>query len=228
MLLNKIKKSVWPTLLLLAACSSNADLNTTETDKNESIITKEQTEAAEKQKIANTLTELETKDSIKPASAKTAEKLTGFDKDSALMRIAFQQQANAMNRAYMAADYNAYVNYILPSLVKKQGGKAALISKLGSEQKANPLNFEYIKSGPIDDLGEVIDEKENSSGWYCLMPHKSAINTNGNIAQARGYMIGYSPDKKNFYFIDISRIPDEKVFFILPDLQYIFPQLPKR
>jgi hypothetical protein len=46
--------------------------------------------------------------------------------------------------------------------------------------------------------------------------------------RAEGYLVGYSPDMEKCYFVDITRIPDEKVFYLMPDLKYIYERLPKR
>ena len=166
-------------------------------------------------------------DSIVPIPKEQLAGLTGFKKDSLLMRIKFQEEVNAMNRVFKNSDFNAFVKFMHPAIVKKQG-ESSLIADLKEDRKRHPMNFKSIVSGPLLDVADVIDEKGNSSGWYCLLPHQTTILQDGQDMRADGYLVGYSPDMKKCYFVDITRIPDEKVFYLMPDLKYIYERLPKR
>lgn len=166
-------------------------------------------------------------DSIIPIPREQLASLTGFKKDSVLMRIKFQEEVNAMNRAFKNSDFNAFVEFMHPAIVKKQG-KSTLIADLKEDRKCHPMLFKSIISGPLIDVADVIDEKGRSSGWYCLLPHQTTIVQDGRDLRADGYLVGYSPDMKKCYFVDITRIPDEKVFYLMPDLKYIYERLPKR
>lgn len=167
-------------------------------------------------------------DSVKAEDPKLAEKLTGFDKDSLLMRIQFQNAANRMGEAYKIGDINNYLSFMLPGLVKAAGGIQKLKAKYESEMKTNHSRFERILSGPVSELGEVLDEKGKSAGWYCLMPQLITFNQNGRTLQAEGYLVGYSPNANHCYFVDISNMPEEKVYNLMPDLYHIVPELPRR
>ena len=166
-------------------------------------------------------------DSIIPIPKEQLAGLTGFKKDSLLMRIKFQEEVNAMNRVFKNSDFKTFVKFMHPAIVKKQG-KSALIADLKEDRKRHPMNFKSIISGPLLDVADVIDEKGNSSGWYCLLPHRTTIVKDGQDMRAEGYLVGYSPDMEKCYFVDITRIPDEKVFYLMPDLKYIYERLPKR
>jgi hypothetical protein len=197
----------------------------------EDINAKELLEEAEKKdaaELANPSMEYVGKDSVAPISRTQLKGLTGFEKDSLEMRILFQEKVNAMNTDYRTSRFLSYANYILPAILKKQGGAKKLQEKMTTDALQNPLNFVFVKSGPVKDLGEVVDEKGHSSGWYCLMPHHRAINNNGQQMEARGYFIGYSPNKKDCYFVDITSKTDEQVNYLMPDLQYVIPKLPRR
>jgi hypothetical protein len=215
------------TLLWLAPLLAMACGNEPKDDINSKDLL-EQAEQKQAQEGANPSMEYITADSVAPISRTQLKGLTGFERDSLEMRILFQEKVNAMNTDFKAQNYLSYSKYILPAILKKQGGSSALNEKLKTDAAQNPLNYKFIKSGPVKDLGEVVDEKGNSSGWYCLMPHHRAINNNGQQMEARGYFIGYSPNKKDCYFVDITGKSDEKVFFLMPDLQYIMPKLPRR
>jgi len=133
-----------------------------------------------------------------------------------------------MNAAFKNSDFKTYAKFVLPGLVKKQKGMANVVANLEKDNKKNPLNFTRIVSGPIIDVADVIDQKGKSSGWYCILPHSSSINQNGKEMRADGYLVGYSPDMKECYFVDITRSPDEKVFQLLPDLKFIYERIPRK
>ena len=214
-------------LIAISACAPNEDSN----DADEVIDTQNgeaqsDTKPDRSGKI-NPNAEFVTRDSVKPIDKKVLEGLKGFKKDSVQMRIKFQEEVNKMNLAFKNLDFQTYVKYIHPGVLKKQGGAKSAIASLQKANQNNPMQWKSIVSGPLIDVADVVDEKDKSSGWYCVLPHKSTVVQNGQEMQANGHLVGYSPDMKRCYFIDITRASDEKVFQLMPDLKFIYDRLPR-
>ena len=166
-------------------------------------------------------------DSIVPEDPKKAEQLSGFERDSFLMRIRFQKAANDMMDAYKKGDLDRFVGYILPSVIKAMGGAEKQKEKYKLMMKERP-KFDKLLTGPVSVLGEVEDLKGKSAGWYCLMPQLSTITENGKKIQIEGMFAGHSPDGKKCYFVEITSMPDNMVFYLMPDLYHVVPELPQR
>lgn len=166
-------------------------------------------------------------DSIVPEDPKKGEQLVGFQKDSFLMRIRFQKAANDMMDAYKKGDLDRFLGYILPSVIKAMGGPEKQKEKYAVMMKERP-KFDKLLTGPVSVLDEVEDLKGKSAGWYCLMPQLSTITENGKKFQIEGLFVGHSPDGQKCYFVEITSMPDHMVFYLMPDLYHVVPELPVR
>ncbi len=207
-------------LSILAGCKNGCGEKTVKADAVDTgaaVVNSENPTVADRMKM----------DSIAPEDPKKAEQMSGYEKDSFLMRIRFQKAANDMMDAYKKGDLDRFIGYILPSMIKAMGGAEKQKEKYAVMMKERP-KFDKLLTGPVSALGEVEDLKGKSAGWYCLMPQLSTITENGKKVQIEGMFAGHSPDGLKCYFVEITSMPDNMVFYLMPDLYHVAPELPVR
>lgn len=150
-------------------------------------------------------------------------------KDSLKVAIAFQKVANDMGRAYVAGDAKGYLKYVLPSLMQLQANKMGSMEKVIERYEAlidqDQGKIKKILTGPSYLLGEIINDKKQSAGWYCLMPTRTFENS-GEVRE--GWLAGMTLDKgEHVFYLDITQVPSDKVFTLMPDLKYLTDELPE-
>ncbi|MBL7811611.1 MAG: hypothetical protein JNL57_05265 [Bacteroidetes bacterium] len=202
---------IYPSLLLLmlAACQPNTGTKT----------------SADTAKTAGTNTPA---DSIAPASLKdTSLLLTAYAKDSLFISIGFQRAVNAMSLAYRDGNLATYISYLHPSVVKIYGGKDSTLARMKRRDAVNPVKFTRILSGPAKKVEAALDKDGFAHGWYCLMPVRSYRMENGKEVMDIRWLGGQTLDRgKTCHFIDITNVPNNDIYHILPDMRFVLEEEP--
>lgn len=148
-------------------------------------------------------------------------KLESLSVDSLKMCAAFQTAANEFTTGYKNKDAKIYVKYSHPAIVKMNGGIDNFIAKVGPFMKLDTFKFAKMITGPVARVEPAVDQKGKVAGWYCLMPVRRWINNNPKDFRVQ-WLAGQTLNMgKEIYFIDITGIPKEKIYQLIPDFHYV-------
>lgn len=148
-------------------------------------------------------------------------KMESFSVDSIKMCAAFQTAANEFTTGYKMKNVPIYAKYLHPSIVKMNGGLEAFKSKIKTYIAQDTMRFSKMLTGPVKRVEAAIDPKGNVTGWYCLMPVRRWPLYSKKEIKVQ-WLAGQSLDHgKNIYFIDITGVPKEKIYQIMPDYHFL-------
>ena len=148
--------------------------------------------------------------------------LESFSVDSLKMCVAFQTAANEFTTGYKMKNVPIYAKYLHPSIVKMNGGIDAFKSKIKTYIAQDTMQFSKMITGPLKRVEAAIDPKGNVTGWYCLMPVRRWPMFGNKREIKVQWLAGQSLDHgKNIYFIDITGVPKEKIYQIMPDYHFL-------
>ena len=148
-------------------------------------------------------------------------KMESFSVDSLKMCVAFQIAANEFTTGYKMKNVPIYAKYLHPSIVKMNGGLESFKSKIKTYIAQDTIQFSKMITGPVKRVEAAIDPKGKVTGWYCLMPvRRWPLYTRKEIKVQ--WLAGQSLDHgRNIYFIDITGVPKEKIYQIMPDYHFL-------
>ena len=120
--------------------------------------------------------------------------------DTALIKTNIEAAAQKMGDLFIAKDYNAYIKYIHPNIIKQQGGNAkmkATLLKTIQEMEESDLMFNKISFG---DITKVVMK---GISYQAVIPQILDLKTEKGILKVTSYLVAFSNDKgKTWYFID--------------------------
>lgn len=147
--------------------------------------------------------------------------LESLSVDSLKMCAAFQTAANEFTTGYKNKDAKIYVKYSHPAIVKMNGGMDKFIAKVGPFMKLDTFKFAKMITGPVKRVEPAVDPKGKVAGWYCLMPVRRWITNNPKDFRVQ-WLAGQTLNMgKDIYFIDITGIPKEKIYQLIPDFHFV-------
>jgi len=149
-------------------------------------------------------------------------KLASFSVDSLKMCAAFQTAANEFTTGYKLKNVATYAKYSHPTIIKMNGGVEQFKKRMSELVKLDTLKFGKMLTGPVKRVEAAIDPKGNVTGWYCLMPvQRWPMNGKNNEIKVQ-WLAGQSLDHgKTIYFVDITGIPKEKIYQLMPDYHFL-------
>jgi len=148
-------------------------------------------------------------------------RLASLSVDSLKMCAAFQTAANEFTTGYKNKDAKIYVKYSHPAIVKMNGGMDKFMAKVAPFLKLDTFKFAKMITGPLARVEAAIDPKGKVSGWYCLMPVRRWITNDPKDFRVQ-WLAGQTLNMgKGIYFIDITGIPKEKIYQLLPDFHFV-------
>lgn len=147
--------------------------------------------------------------------------LNAFSVDSLKMVNTFQAAANEFTTGFKRKNADIYVKYMLPSLVKMSGGKEKFLKRMKSQFNSDTIKYSKMISGPVRRVEAAIDPKGNVTGWYCLMPVRSWVQGAKEDDCRLQWLAGQSLDGKTIYFFDITGIPKEMIYRVIPDFHFL-------
>lgn len=149
-------------------------------------------------------------------------KMESFSVDSLKMCANFQTAANEFTTGYKLKNVAIYAKYLHPSIVSMNGGIEKFKQKLVNYVKQDTAQYKKMVTGPVKRVEAAIDPKGNVTGWYCLMPvQRWPLYGNKNEIKVQ-WLAGQSLDHgQHIYFIDITGIPKEKIYQIMPDFHFL-------
>ena len=149
--------------------------------------------------------------------------LTASELDSFRIRRAFQISAKNFNDAFRRGNFDEFLNYLHPSIVAANGGRAAFKGRLQEIYNANDTAlYRQTLIGPVSQMIGVRDPKGNLTGWYCTMPVRRWLKEAPDQEFQLQWLGGQTVNAgKNCYFIDITQIEKEKIYQIMPDFRFL-------
>lgn len=149
-------------------------------------------------------------------------KMESFSVDSLKMCASFQTAANEFTTGYKLKNVAIYAKYLHPSIVNMNGGIEKFKQKLVSYVKQDTAQYRKMVTGPVKRVEAAIDPRGKVTGWYCLMPvQRWPLYGNKNEIKVQ-WLAGQSLDHgQHIYFIDITGIPKEKIYQIMPDFHFL-------
>lgn len=149
-------------------------------------------------------------------------RLASFSVDSLKMCVAFQTAANEFTTGYKLKNIATYAKYSHPTIVKMNGGLESFKRRMSELVKSDTQKFAKMLTGPVKRVEAAIDPKGNITGWYCLMPVQRWPMKGKNNEIKVQWLAGQSLDRgKTIYFVDITGIPQEKIYQLMPDYHYL-------
>lgn len=148
-------------------------------------------------------------------------KMETLSVDSLKMCAAFQTAANEFTTGFKNKDIKVYAKYSHPAIIKMNGGMSQFLSKVGPFMKLDTFKFAKMVTGPVKRVEAAIDPKGNVAAWYCLMPVRRWLTNNPadfRVQWLAGQTLNFG---KDIYFIDITGIPKEKIFQLIPDFHFV-------
>jgi hypothetical protein len=145
--------------------------------------------------------------------------LSASELDSFRMRRAFQVSANEFTMGYDKGDWDAFLAHLHPSITNSNGGSTNFKQRLKEIKLQDTFKYERIVSGPVKSMMAMRDAKGNITGWYCLMPVRRWIKGRPETEFQLQWIAGQSLNNgKTVHFIDVTKVPKEKIAQIMPDL----------
>ena len=145
--------------------------------------------------------------------------LSASELDSFRMRRAFQVAANEFTMGYDKGDWDAFLAHLHPSITNSNGGSTNFKLRLKEIKLQDTFKYERIVSGPVKSMMAMRDAKGNITGWYCLMPVRRWIKGRPETEFQLQWIAGQSLNNgKTVHFIDVTKVPKEKIAQIMPDL----------
>jgi hypothetical protein len=145
--------------------------------------------------------------------------LSASELDSFRMRRAFQVAANEFTMGYDKGDWDAFLAHLHPSITNSNGGSTNFKQRLKEIKLQDTFKYERIVSGPVKSMMAMRDAKGNITGWYCLMPVRRWIKGRPETEFQLQWIAGQSLNNgKTVHFIDVTKVPKEKIAQIMPDL----------
>jgi hypothetical protein len=129
---------------------------------------------------------------------------------------AAKRDANAMNRAFLKGDFEAFARYTHPAMVKMAGSKKKLIEALQksiAELKSQGYQIISASAGAPLNMVNVGDELQ------AIVPQEQVIDVPAKHGELHGtsYMLGVSRDGgKTWTFINVDGMTREQVRQVLP------------
>lgn len=164
-----------------------------------------------------------TADSIIPPSLKDTAGMPEYNKDSLRMAIAFQRAANQLCGVLKNKDAEGYLKYTPPAVLKVFKGQTSLyLAKLREGFAAEAGTTDRIVAGPMKRVSAALDDQGYSHGWYCLMPVRRFVTTNGKRVMEMQWFGGQSLDEgRTCYFLNVTNIERNKILSLIPDLRFV-------
>lgn len=145
--------------------------------------------------------------------------LSATELDSFRMRRAFQVAANEFTMGYDKGDWDAFLAHLHPSITNSNGGSTNFKQRLKEIKLQDTFKYERIVSGPVKSMMAMRDSKGNITGWYCLMPVRRWLKGRPESEFQLQWIAGQSLNNgKTVHFIDVTKVPKEKIAQIMPDL----------
>jgi len=145
--------------------------------------------------------------------------LSATELDSFRMRRAFQVAANEFTMGYDKGDWDAFLAHLHPSITNSNGGSTNFKQRLKEIKLQDTFKYERIVSGPVKSMMAMRDSKGNITGWYCLMPVRRWLKGRPESEFQLQWIAGQSLNNgKTVHFIDVTKVPREKIAQIMPDL----------
>ncbi len=145
--------------------------------------------------------------------------LSATELDSFRMRRAFQVAANKFTMGYDKGDWDAFLAHLHPSITNSNGGSTNFKQRLKEIKLQDTFKYERIVSGPVKSMMAMRDSKGNITGWYCLMPVRRWLKGRPESEFQLQWIAGQSLNNgKTVHFIDVTKVPKEKIAQIMPDL----------
>lgn len=145
--------------------------------------------------------------------------LTANELDSFRMRRAFQVAANEFTMGYDQGNWDAFLAHLHPSIIQANGGSTNFKQKLKEIKLQDTFKYERIVSGPVKSMMAMRDSRGNITGWYCLMPVRRWLKGRPESEFQLQWIAGQSLNNgKTVHFIDVTKVPKEKIAQIMPDL----------
>ena len=126
------------------------------------------------------------------------------------------QHADSMRQCYIAQDYECFLKYSHPKVLKTMGGLGKALQRTREDYKA--LQEEGIL---VEDLKFGVPSKMINTGTelQCIIPQQIEMLMPAGRMTATTTLIAISEDNgKSWYFVDASR-------FDLPSMQRLLPSL---
>ncbi len=164
------------------------------------------------------------KDTVEVVDLKLVDtaKMESFSVDSLKIVAAFQTAANEFTTGYKMKNIPIYAKYLHPSIIKMNGGLEAFKKRLAMFIKEDTAQYKKMVTGPVKRVEAAIDPKGIITGWYCLMPVQRWPKFGNKNEVKVQWLAGQSLDHgKNIYFVDITGIPKEKIYQLMPDYHFL-------
>jgi hypothetical protein len=138
-----------------------------------------------------------------------------FVKLDSIQESSLSAQANKMAKAFINADYKAFVKYTYPKAVLMLGGEAKMIETLEKGlQEMNNQGF-YFKSVSI---GEHLEVAKAGNEVHTFVAQKLQMDVPNGTLIANSYLLAITKDNgKTWHFIDSSPLTKANIKELLPN-----------
>ncbi len=143
---------------------------------------------------------------------------TAHPADEASLKKAAKEGVEEANDALFKGDYETYVNYMHPELVKHFGGREKSITAMKAAMDGVKANGVSLTSSTI---GEPSDTVASGSELFTVVPFEFKIKSPEGRILVKSYLIGISSDQgKSWKYLDGKG--DPKL------IKKLMPNLPKK
>lgn len=143
--------------------------------------------------------------------------------DSLRVRKKFNESAQNFWDAYKDGNFDIYVRYLHPTIIRSLGGTAEFKRRAKAMKAQDPYEYDEVMVGPVDSMSSARNERGDITGWYCVMPIRRWVKGAPADQYQLQVLAGQTTDHgKNCVFADITNMPKEKILLLMPDMRFLF------
>ena len=143
--------------------------------------------------------------------------------DSLRVRKKFNQSAQAFWDAYVKNNFDIYVRYLHPTIIRSLGGTEEFKKRAQAMKSQDPYDYDEVMVGPVDSMSAARNERGDITGWYCILPIRRWVKGAPDDQYQLQVLAGQTTDHgKNCVFADITNTPKEKILLLMPDMRFLF------
>ncbi len=126
-----------------------------------------------------------------------------------------REQATRMGNALLAGDYDTFVSFVQPTLVKAVGGRQKMIATMAQTvQQSREKGVQVVSIA----FGEPTPIVKTKSQMQCTITQRLTATYNGQNSVKSSVLIATSTNGKQWYFLDTTNKTRPQILQVLPEL----------
>lgn len=142
--------------------------------------------------------------------------MAGDAQEDSAQKAIVKEKAVKMSHAFISGDFETFVQYTYPKIVKAMGGKEEMISFLQVTIQKMAEEGAAFKSVSI---GEISNIFQSGKDLHCLVEQNLILLVKGGILKSSAHLLAISENNgKKWFFIDTAPLSTAKLKEMFPDI----------